>query len=64
MVKKTNAIAKTIKTLLENDMRPIEIARKLHITKQKVNYWVKTSNKMIQYRKKNWNKNKLIQKIH
>ena len=33
-------------------MRPIEIARKLHINKQRVNYWVKTSIKTVQYRKK------------
>ena len=33
-------------------MRPIEIARKLNITKQRVNYWVKTSIKTVQYRKK------------
>ena len=32
MVKKSNAIATTIKTLLEKGMRPIEIARKLHTT--------------------------------
>ena len=52
MVKKLNAIASTIKTLLEKRMRPIEIARKLNITKQRVNYWVKTSIKTVQYRKK------------
>ena len=52
MAKKTNAIATTIKTLLENRMKPIEIARKLHITKQRVNYWVKTPIKTVQCRKK------------
>ena len=62
MVKKSNAIATTIKTLLENGMRPIEIARKLHISKQRVNYWVKTPIKAVQYRKKKLDK-KYIDKI-
>ena len=62
MAKKSNAIATTIKTLLKNGMRPIEIARKLHISKKRVNYWVKTSIKAVQYRKKNLSQ-KYIDKI-
>ncbi len=52
MTKKSNAIAITIKTLLKNEMRPIEIARRLHISKKRVNYWIKTSIKSVQYWKK------------
>ena len=52
MVKKSNPIATTIKLLLQNHVRPIEIARQLHISKQRVNYWVKTPMKEVQFRKK------------
>ena len=52
MAKKTNPIATTIKTLLKNGVRPIKIARQLHISKQRVNYWVKTPIKQVQFRKK------------
>ena len=62
MVKKSNAIATTIKTLLENGMRPIEIIRKLHKSKQRVNYWVKTSIKTVQYGEKKLDQ-KYIDKI-
>ena len=52
MVKKINAIAVTIKTLLNNHIRPIEIAKKLKISKQRVNYWTKNEIKAVQHRKK------------
>ena len=41
MVKKLNLIATTIKTLLENKVRTINIPRKLKISKQRANYWMK-----------------------
>ena len=62
MAKKTNPIATTIKTLLKNRVRPIKIARQLHISKQRVNYWVKTPIKQVQFRKKKLEK-KYIDKI-
>ena len=62
MVKKLNAIATTIKTLLRNHLKPIQIARKLHISKQRVNYWVKREIKEVQYRRKKFDK-KIIDKI-
>ena len=62
MVKKLNLIAATIKTLLQNNVRPINIARKLKISKQRVNYWIKTPIKSIQSRRKKLDK-KYIDKI-
>ena len=44
MVKKLNEIAIKIKALLDLNFSPIDIARKLKISKQKVNYWKKNSN--------------------
>ena len=52
MVKKFNQIAATIKTLYQNHMKPIAIARKLKISKQRVNYWLKTPIEMEQKRRK------------
>ena len=52
MVKKFNQIAATIKTLYQNHMKPIAIARKLKISKQRVNYWIKTPIEMEQKRRK------------
>ena len=53
MAKKLNLLAATIKTLLKNKVRPIDIARKLEISKQRVNYWIKTPIKSNQsWRKK------------
>ena len=52
MLKKINVIAVTIKTLLNNHIRPIEIAKKLKISKQRVNYWTKNEIKTVQHRKK------------
>ena len=52
MVKKLNCIGATIKTLLKNKVRPIDIARKLKVSKQRVNYWAKTPLKSIQTRRK------------
>ena len=43
-------------------MRPIEIARQLHIRKQRVNFWMKTPTKEVQFRKKKLEK-KYIDKI-
>ena len=62
MVKKSNPIATTIKLLLQNHVRPIKIARQLHISKQRVNHWVKTPTKEVQFRKKKLEK-KYIDKI-
>ena len=62
MVKKSNPIATTIKLLLQNHVRPIEIARQLHISKKRVNYWVKTPTKEVQFRRKKLEK-KYIDKI-
>ena len=53
MVKKSNPIETTIKLLLQNHVRSIEISRQLHINKQRVNYLVKTLTKEVQFRKKN-----------
>ena len=44
-------------------MRLIEIARKLHISKQRVNYWAKTSIKAVQYRKKKLSQKYIDKKI-
>ena len=55
MVKKFNQIAATIKTLYLNHIKPISIARKLKISKQRVNYWLKTPIKMEQKRRKKLN---------
>ena len=52
MVKKFNQIAATIKTLYQNHMKPITISRKLKISKQRVNYWLKTPIEMEQKRRK------------
>ena len=56
MAKKFNLLAATIKTLLKNKVRPINIARKLKISKQRVNYWVKTPIKSSQSRRKKLDK--------
>ena len=52
MVKKLNLIAATIKIILQNNVRPINIARKLKISKQRVNYWIKTPIKTMQIRRR------------
>ena len=52
MVRKFNQIAATIKTLYQNHMKPITIARKLKISRQSVNYWIKTPIEMEQKRRK------------
>ena len=59
MVKKLNILAATIKTLYENHVRPIDIAKKLKISKQRVNYWIKTPIKLEQYRKKKLDDDKI-----
>ena len=56
MAKKLNLIAATIKTLLKNKVRPINIARKLKISRQRVNYWIKTPIKSSQSRRKKLDK--------
>ena len=56
MAKKFNLIAATIKTLLKNKVRPINIARKLKISKQRVNYWIKMPIKSSQSRRKKLDK--------
>ena len=61
-MKKSNTIAITIKILLSNHLRPIQIARKLHISKQRVNYWVKREIKEVKFMRKNFDK-KIIDKI-
>ena len=52
MEKKSNLIAAIIETILKNKIRFINIARKLKISKQRVNYWVKTPIKSSQSRRK------------
>ena len=52
MVNKLNSIRATIKTLFKSKVRPIDIARKLKVSKQRVNYWAKTPLKSIQTRRK------------
>ena len=42
MVKKLKEIAIKIKALLDLNFNPIDIARKLKISKQRMNYWKKT----------------------
>ena len=56
MAKKLNLLAATIKTLFKNKVRPIDIARKLKISKQRVNYWIKTPIKSSQIRRKKLDK--------
>ena len=56
MAKKLNLIVVTLKTLLKNKVRPINIARKLKISKQRVNYWVKVPIKSSQNRRKKLDK--------
>ena len=52
MVKKINTDAITIRELIKQGMKPINIAKLLGVSKQKVNYWKKTSIKTIQNRRK------------
>ena len=56
MAKKLNLLAATIKTLFKNKVRPIDIARKLKMSKQRVNYWIKTPIKSSQSRRKKLDK--------
>ena len=56
MAKKLNLLAATIKTLFKNKVRLIDIARKLKISKQRVNYWIKTPIKSSQSRRKKLDK--------
>ena len=51
MVKKFNIVAGAIKAFLAKGYNQAWISRKLGISKQKVNYWSKTSMKTVQYRK-------------
>ena len=52
MVKKINSDAIAIKALIKQGIKPINIAQILGISKQKVNYWRKTSVKTVQNRRK------------
>ena len=52
MVKKFNRDAGAIQAFLAKGYNKAWISRKLGISKQKVNYWSKTSMKTVQYRKK------------
>ena len=52
MVKKFNIDAGAIKAFLAKGYNQAWISRKLGISKQKVNYWFKTSMKTVQYRKR------------
>lgn len=52
MLKKINIIAVEIKFILNNHIKPIKIARLLNISKQRVNYWIKTEIKYTQFRRK------------
>ena len=52
MLKKINIIAVEIKFILNNHIKPIKIARLLNISKQRVNYWIKTEIKSTQFRRK------------
>ena len=57
MVKKINSDAIAIKALIKQGIKPINIAQILGISKQKVNYWRKTSVKTVQNRRKKLQKN-------
>ena len=48
--KKTNNDAILIKRLLKEGYRPIDIAKKFNISKQKINYWKKTEIKEVIHR--------------
>ena len=52
MVNKINSDAIAIKALIKQGIKPIKIAQILGISKQKVNYWRKTSVKTVQNRRK------------
>ena len=49
--KKTNNDAILIKRLLKEGYRPIDIAKKFNISKQKINYWKKTEIKEVIHRR-------------
>ena len=51
MVKKINKDANAIQAFLEKGYNQAWIARKLGISKQKVNYWSKTAIKTVQNRR-------------
>ena len=57
MVKNINSDAIAIKALIKQGIKPINIAQILGISKQKVNYWRKTSVKTVQNRRKKLQKN-------
>lgn len=52
MVKKINKDSVAIKTLLNKGLKPIEVAKILGVSKQKVNYWRKNEIKSTQTRRK------------
>ena len=56
MTQKLNLVAAIIKTLFKNKIRPIDIARKFKICKQRVNYQIKTPIKSSQSRRKKFDK--------
>ena len=62
MVKQVNKIGSTVKIFLEKGFSQIWIARKLGITKQRVNYWAKHPLKPFQLRRRKL-EDKYINKI-